>query len=119
MVLTKLLQEKRYKDKIWKFLDKTVSNKNMFCIKKRNGKECCLKAFQGRDLEMINVCKHCLVIVITINYKSSLPFPQNGYGKREVGKLFYNPHCSLLLGTLSINSSAKLVVIFFFFPVLF
>lgn len=63
---------------------------------------------------MINVCKHCLVIVITINYKSSLPFPQNGYGKRKVGKLFYTPHCSLLLGTLSINSSAKLVVIFFF-----
>ena len=53
MVLTKLLQEKRYKDKIWKFLDKTISNKNMFCIKKRNRKECCLKAFQGRDLEMI------------------------------------------------------------------
>lgn len=67
---------------------------------------------------MINVCKHCLVIVITINYKSSLPFPQNGYGKRKVGKLFYTPHCSLLLGTLSINSSAKLVVIFFF-PILF
>ena len=84
-----------------------------FCIKKRNGKEFCLKVFQGRDLEMINICKHCPVIVITINYKSSLPFPQNRYDKCKCGKLFYNPHCSLLLGTLSINRSAKLVAIFF------
>lgn len=25
---------------------------------------------------MSDLCKHCLVIVIEINYKSSLPFPQ-------------------------------------------
>lgn len=35
MVLTKLLQEKRYKDKIWKFLDKTISNKNISFILKK------------------------------------------------------------------------------------
>lgn len=66
---------------------------------------------------MTDLCKHCLlVIVITINYKSSLPFPQNRFVKCKALKLFYNPHCSLLLGTLNINSSAnQLQFIFFYF----
>ena len=45
MVLTKLSQEKRYKDKIWKFLDKTISNKNMFCIKKKKRKRMLSQSF--------------------------------------------------------------------------
>lgn len=64
---------------------------------------------------MMNLCKHCLVLVMTINYKSSLPFPQIRYDKCEAENLFYNPHCRLLLGTLDVNSSAKLLEIFFYF----
>lgn len=63
---------------------------------------------------MMNLCKHCLVLVITINYKSSLPFSQIRYDKCKAENLFYNPHCSLLLG-LNINSSAKLLAFFFLF----
>lgn len=33
-------------------------------------------------------CKHCLVTVITINYKSSLPFPQTDTVKGKLGSYF-------------------------------
>lgn len=56
---------------------------------------------------MTDLRKHCLVIVIVINYKSSLPFPQNRFDKCKALKLLYDPHCSLLLDTLNVNSSAN------------
>lgn len=73
---------------------------------KKNGKKICLN-FQERDLEMIDLCKHCFVRVVIINYKSSLPFLQNKYDKCKAEKLFYNLHSSLQLGTRNVNSSAN------------
>lgn len=67
---------------------------------------------------MINLCKHCLVLVITIKCKFTLTLPQIKYDKCKAENLFYNLHCSLLLGTLNVISSAKLVAIFFFYFVL-
>lgn len=101
------MRKKIQRQKSGNFCIKRKQPKYRFHIKKKRNKKFCLKVFQERDLETTDGCKHCLVIVIAINYRSSLPSPQNRFDKCKALKLFYDPHCSLLLDTLNVNSSAN------------
>lgn len=115
--MVQILTRKKYKDKSGNFWTKQKVTKIQVSYFKKTQKRILSQSFPKRDLEMINLYKHYLVIGVTINYKSSLPFPQNRYDNARLKSYFtilIAVCCQALLMSIALQSQLQ-----FFFSILF